>query len=152
MARLSEEIKRATRNEAPLSVMMLDIDHFKSINDTHGHLAGDRVLVQVARVFRGLSRESDVVVRYGGEEFLILLPGADGKSALAMARRTCDAVSGLVIESAQVKVQVTVSIGLACFRDEGAETPEALLAKADGALYRAKQGGRNQVQCCLTAD
>jgi len=151
MARLSEEVKRAKRNDAPLSVMMIDLDHFKSVNDSYGHLVGDRVLVQVAGVFREFSRESDVVVRYGGEEFLMLLPATNGGNALIMAKRICNEVSRLVIQNAPARLRVTLSIGLSCFPDEETETPEALLAKADGALYRAKQGGRNQVQYCLSS-
>lgn len=145
MSRLLEEMQRAKRIDSALSVMMIDIDHFKSINDTHGHLVGDRVLVQVAGAIRGISRESDVVVRYGGEEFLILSPGADGDNAVNMAQRFCDAVSKLVIKNAQLRLQVTVSIGLARFPADEEGTPEAVLSKADEALYRAKQAGRNQV-------
>lgn len=146
-ARLSEEFQRAVRAETPLSVLMLDIDHFKAINDTHGHLIGDRVLAQVAQVLQQLSRESDIAVRYGGEEFFILLPGANCDNAQALAERIRRAVADLVIDHAGMALRVTISIGLSSLPEAAANTPEILITQADTALYQAKQGGRNRV-CC----
>ncbi|EIC21337.1 diguanylate cyclase (GGDEF) domain-containing protein [Thiorhodovibrio frisius] len=151
MARLSEEFQRATRGDAALSLLMLDIDHFKDVNDTHGHLIGDRVLIEVAQTLKGLSREGDIVLRYGGEEFLMLLPGATNDSGRILAERICHAIADQVVETAQLRLQVTISIGLACFPDQDAETPEALIALADRALYQAKEAGRNRVQTCMPA-
>ncbi|MBK5969422.1 MULTISPECIES: GGDEF domain-containing protein [Thiorhodovibrio] len=148
MARLHEEFQRANRSDSDLSLLMLDIDHFKAVNDDHGHLIGDRVLVEVSQTLKRLSRQGDIVLRYGGEEFLILLPGADGKAARALAERICEAVADQVVETAKLRLQVTISIGLACFPAQDADSPDELIAAADSALYQAKQAGRNRVQQC----
>lgn len=151
IARLGEEFQRASRAETPLSVLMLDIDHFKTINDDHGHLIGDRALVQVAQKLQHLAREGDVALRYGGEEFLILLPGATTDNAAALAERIRRSIRNLVIDSAGAKLRLTISIGVACFPEHHADAPEGLIALADAALYQAKKAGRDRVQCCLAA-
>jgi two-component system cell cycle response regulator len=127
--------------------MMLDLDHFKTINDTYGHGAGDAVLRLVARRLRAQLRSGDLLARIGGEEFLVALPDADRAAALDCAERLRHAVSGTPFEIGRdgVAVRVTMSVGLALSRGAGGESPECLIARADGALYGAKSGGRDKV-------
>jgi diguanylate cyclase (GGDEF)-like protein/PAS domain S-box-containing protein len=139
-ATLRTELERARQSGRPLSVIMLDVDHFKKFNDTHGHDQGDRVLRMIGRAIKAALREYDVPCRYGGEEFSIVLPdtGALGASAVA-ERLRCD------VEAMRVDgLQVTISLGIACYPDIAAETPEILVLAADEALYRSKDGGRNR--------
>jgi diguanylate cyclase (GGDEF)-like protein len=142
LGRLREEFARAVRAEAPLGVLMVDLDHFKTINDTYGHLVGDRLLRSVAGACRRVIREGDVLVRYGGEEFLVLLPGAGRDDVVQVGERIRRAIAETVVEDGESRISVTVSIGAATYRD-GSESPEALIALADRALYEAKDGGRN---------
>jgi len=144
LGRLREEYARAVRAEAPLAILMVDLDHFKAVNDTYGHLVGDRVLRAVAGACRRVIREGDVLVRYGGEEFLVLLPGAGREDVAEVGERIRRAVSETVVEDADSRVSVTVSTGAATYRD-AVDSPDALIALADGALYEAKDGGRNQL-------
>ena len=144
LGRLREEYSRAVRAEGPFGVLMLDIDHFKAVNDTYGHLVGDRVLRGVAAACRRVLREGDVLVRYGGEEFLVLLPGAGRDDVAKVGERIRRAVSETAIEDGSSRVAVTVSLGASTFGDH-VETPEALVALADRALYDAKDGGRNRL-------
>ena len=144
LGRLREEYSRAVRAEAPFGILMVDIDHFKAVNDTYGHLVGDRVLRAVAGACRRVVREGDVLVRYGGEEFLVLLPGAGRDDVLQIAERIRRAVSETTVEDGTSRLNVTVSVGATTFRDT-VETPEALVALADRALYDAKDGGRNRL-------
>ena len=144
LGRLREEYSRAVRAEAPFGILMVDIDHFKAVNDTYGHLVGDRVLRAVAGACRRVVREGDVLVRYGGEEFLVLLPGAGRDDVLQIAERIRRAVSETTVEDGASRLNVTVSVGATTFRDT-VETPEALVALADRALYDAKDGGRNRL-------
>jgi two-component system, cell cycle response regulator len=138
---LDEETARANRYRAPLSAMMLDIDHFKTINDTHGHDAGDAVLVELARRLGGSLRQVDRLARFGGEEFVVVAPGIGLPAALDLAERLRSRVAG---EDFMVVGRVTVSIGVAAHQPgEGAES---LVKRADEALYRAKAGGRNKVE------
>jgi diguanylate cyclase (GGDEF)-like protein len=149
--RLVEEIARARRQGSRLSVMYLDIDHFKQINDSIGHQAGDEVLREVATRIKNELRLSDALARFGGEEFVGLLVEADRDSAALVAKRVRMGVAGVPVELADgVQVTVTVSIGVAtlgdCARDEPLEAiAQLLLAQADAALYQAKQGGRDRV-------
>jgi two-component system cell cycle response regulator len=144
LGRLREEYSRAVRAEGPLGVLMLDIDHFKAVNDTYGHLVGDRVLRAVAGAARRVSREGDVLVRYGGEEFLVLLPGAGRDDVVQAGERIRRAVSETTVDDGTVRIGVTISVGAASYGDS-VDTPEALVALADRALYAAKDGGRNRV-------
>ncbi len=144
LGRLREEYSRAVRAEAPFGILMVDIDHFKAVNDTYGHLVGDRVLRAVAGACRRVVREGDVLVRYGGEEFLVLLPGAGRDDVMQIAERIRRAVSETTVEDGASRLNVTVSVGATTFRDT-VETPEALVALADRALYEAKDGGRNRL-------
>jgi two-component system, cell cycle response regulator len=145
--RLSEELERARRYGLPLSIALCDLDHFKAINDTYGHLAGDSVLVHVAEVLRQHARTADVIGRYGGEEFLVLLPNTDSESALRAAARLREA---LVLHPAAMgegaQLEVTGSLGVAAASELPPEAgPDALLALADKRLYEAKAAGRNRV-------
>ena len=144
LGRLREEYSRAVRAEAPFGILMVDIDHFKAVNDTYGHLVGDRVLRAVAGACRRVVREGDVLVRYGGEEFLVLLPGAGRDDVLQIGERIRRAVSETTVEDGASRLNVTVSVGATTFRDT-VETPDALVALADRALYEAKDGGRDRL-------
>ena len=130
-------------NHKPLSVLFMDLDWFKRINDTHGHPCGDECLRKVAATLRAELRPQDVFGRYGGEEFLVLLPGQDAASARLVGERLRQAVEDAVVDWQGESLRFTVSIGLAVLRD--GDDPEKLLARADKALYRAKREGRNRV-------
>ncbi len=144
LARLREEFSRAVRAENPLGVLMLDIDRFKTVNDTYGHVVGDRVLRAVAAACRRVLREGDVLIRYGGEEFLVLLPGAGPADVRHIGDRVRRAVAETSVEDGELRVGVTVSLGGATYR-ESTDSTDALVALADGALYEAKEGGRNRL-------
>lgn len=142
------EIVRARRTGVPLALILVDIDHFKRVNDTYGHLVGDQVLAQVAATLRGQLRDYDVVGRFGGEEFVVLLPGADVHEARRVAERLRTRVGRMVVAAEQATVAVTVSAGVAIMSIHGDDLIE-LLAAADLALYRAKELGRDRI--CLPA-
>jgi two-component system cell cycle response regulator len=141
---LGRELARAEREGAPLAAMMADLDHFKLVNDRHGHLTGDAVLEEVARRMSGCLRPYDYVGRYGGEEFLIVLPGLSSENASQLAERIRLAVSAEPIAAGEFPVRVTVSLG-ATTATRGS-TPEEVIRLADAALYRAKELGRNRVE------
>ncbi len=149
--RLKEELARASRDHSTLVCLMLDIDHFKRINDTYGHAAGDEVLREVAHRIETQVRASDVAARYGGEEFVVLLPATDGDAAISLAERIRRTISANeVAVNAETGETITASIGIAtCVvpssSDDLKTLGESLLARADVALYRAKSNGRNQV-------
>jgi two-component system, cell cycle response regulator len=147
LSRLAEELERAQRYGTKLSIILCDIDHFKRINDTYGHLVGDEVLRQVAQVLLSGCRSADLVGRYGGEEFLLLLPHTALERAVSTARRLQEKLAcGDMIEAADPDLIVTASFGVAC--DEEVETTravDALLSLADERLYEAKGAGRNRV-------
>ena len=142
--RLAQELERARRYQEPLSVLMLDLDHFKRVNDEHGHLAGDQVLADFADRVRAVVRRADLLVRWGGEEFLLLLPETDAEAAYVTAERVRTHVSGrpFVLEDG-TRLAQTVSLGLATW--DGEEAHDALLARADAAVYAAKDAGRDTV-------
>jgi diguanylate cyclase (GGDEF)-like protein len=142
------EISRAQRTAEPLAVLIIDIDHFKRVNDTHGHLVGDQVLIAVAATLVGQLRDYDVVGRFGGEEFVVLLPGADTVEACRVAERLRNRVRRLAVAAEDGTATVTVSVGVSLLRTHGQDLIE-LLAAADLALYRAKESGRDRV--CLPA-
>ena len=122
---------------------MVDIDHFKQINDTHGHVAGDEVLRKLAMELRNHIRHPDVIGRYGGEEFLVVLPHSTIKAAAEQAERLCNYVQSLVIPSGENEIRITVSMGVAQYRIHR-EDWQSFLSRADAALYQAKNGGRNR--------
>ncbi len=142
------EIVRAQRTGNPLALVLVDIDHFKKVNDTYGHLVGDQVLAEVAATLRTQLREYDVVGRFGGEEFVVLLPGADVHEARRVAERLRVRVGRMAVPTEQAAVTVTVSAGVAILNIHGEDLLE-LLAAADLALYRAKELGRDRI--CLPA-
>jgi diguanylate cyclase (GGDEF)-like protein len=144
--RLGEEFKRARRYGMPLSVMMLDLDHFKQVNDKYGHDCGDQVLAEFACVLTDNAREIDIVGRYGGEEFLIVLPNTDAIRAAVVAERIRKAAEEQVYRYKEFLVRITVSIGLASFpANPSVRTDADLLRASDEALFRAKQTTRNKV-------
>jgi diguanylate cyclase (GGDEF)-like protein len=146
--RLDREWAIATRAGTPLACLVIDIDHFKRVNDTHGHDVGDHVLQATAAVLRDTLRQGDVVCRLGGEEFVVIGPGMDRDQATACAERLRAAAERNVLEVANGKLRVTLSIGVAV-RTARTQNPAGLLKAADEATYAAKQGGRNRV--CLAA-
>jgi two-component system cell cycle response regulator len=142
--RFGQAWAQAARGDAALSCIMLDIDHFKRCNDTYGHAAGDAVLVEVARRIRTHVRPYDVCARFGGEEFVIICPGADLPTACEIGERVRTAVEGAPVRTGGETIQPTISVGVAT-RDAAFANPDALIAAADGMLYAAKENGRNQV-------
>lgn len=144
---LHREAERAVRHNKPLSVIMLDLDHFKQINDTFGHLAGDHVLRAAANAIKTCSRQSDLCFRYGGEEFLIVVDETDAQTALQICERIRQNIETQAIYFGQNKIPVTASFGSATYRT--GEALETLVSRADKALYSAKEGGRN---CSVAED
>ena len=142
---LAARSREAQRYRRPLSLLLIDIDHFKKVNDTHGHPAGDAVLRGVAAVARAQSRETDLVARYGGEEMALVLPETDAAGASVIAERLRAAVEGTAHGTEHGTLRVTISVGVATWPG-GGQTPDELLTTADRALYRAKQTGRNRVE------
>ncbi|MDP6622663.1 MAG: diguanylate cyclase [Alphaproteobacteria bacterium] len=151
---LDQEWRRAMRNNAWLSLLMIDIDHFKPFNDNYGHGAGDDCLISVARALEAtLKRPADHVARYGGEEFACVLPETDAKGAAQMAETLCHVVRDLSLkhEFSLVGDTVTVSVGGASLQPAAGSDPGGLLEIADGRLYAAKSAGRNQSICAAPA-
>lgn len=150
--RLQEELLRAQRHGLPLSLMLLDIDFFKKVNDTWGHQNGDIVLRHLARLLVDTLRQTDLVARFGGEEFVLLLPHTQQSDARMLAervRRTVEQTPVLITTSnnSYQELRVTISIGLSCMQQEGDNCCD-MLERADKALYHAKQSGRNKVISC----
>ncbi len=145
--RLTEEFQRAKRHNEPLSVVMIDADHFKSVNDTHGHLFGDVVLHRLAEIIRDSVREIDIVARYGGEEFLVILPRTHFSGALAVADRIWRCVKEARFTDNTTEHNMTVSLGLSFYPNARVHTVDDLVRCADEALYRAKREGRDRI--CL---
>lgn len=145
MKRLEEETARSRRFDQPLSVLMMDVDHFKKVNDTWGHAMGDAVLRNMGAFLKKSLRETDVAARYGGEEFTVILPNTPLEGAATVAENLRQGFAALLHEHDGEKIQRTISLGVACLGSGDARDQEALLKAADEALYRAKEGGRNQV-------
>jgi diguanylate cyclase (GGDEF)-like protein len=141
--RLVEAFEESRDLGRPLAVVLCDLDHFKRINDTHGHAAGDRALQATARVLLGPSRGGDFCARYGGEEFVLVLEGSDGEAALEIAERLRRRVEQLALDVEGGKIELTMSFGVAAFPALAVRSAEELLELADGALYTAKRLGRN---------
>lgn len=144
---LDRELARCQREGQPLSLMLIDLDHFKKINDTYGHQAGDEVLRQLADMLGAQARMADVACRYGGEEFLLLLPGMTQAVAMDKAERWRTEFSQNTIAFGEFRLQATLSIGVATYPGHGT-TAQSLIRSADEALYLAKTGGRNRVAAC----
>jgi diguanylate cyclase (GGDEF)-like protein len=143
--RLTLETQKAFRSGAPLSLIMVDIDHFKKVNDTFGHTEGDKVLREISYLLRTSVRKKDVVARYGGEEFVLILPEAGTEESLAIAERIRRTVEKKPFEVGAIQLKLTVSLGISRFPDDRPASKEELIRMADLALYDAKRGGRNQV-------
>jgi diguanylate cyclase (GGDEF)-like protein len=141
---LEYELARSKRYERPLSIIMMDIDSFKNINDTYGHLAGDHILKAVARIAHGTVRSVDNLIRWGGEEFIVLLPDTELKEALQVAERLREAIAAAPIKIPNAELNVTASFGVAR-KDDNTPDLETLLARADQAMYISKYMGRNRV-------
>jgi two-component system cell cycle response regulator len=149
---LRRELHRGQREHTPVGVVMADLDHFKKVNDTHGHLTGDAVLREAAHRMAASVRGYDAVGRYGGEEFLIVVPTSDEMGTLAQAERIRQSIEGIPIATPAGEMRVTASFGLAVSSDAEPAEPEALVHAADTALYRAKQAGRNRTELATAAD
>ena len=147
MERFFEEMAWSVRYKEPLSLMMLDIDFFKKINDTYGHGCGDEILKQISNALLSVLRTEDIVARYGGEEFIILLPNTNPEGALTAAEKLRVTVQdkNFLCESGDIRLSVTISIGVTTYNGETELSPDRLIGQADGALYSAKEGGRNRV-------
>ncbi len=144
--RALSELEYARRKGVPLGLVVIDLDRFKRVNDQHGHAVGDALLRHVARVLGEALRPSDVVARYGGEEFCVLLRDADAGAATAVARRLAGAIRRAEMLAAGTRVPMTASMGVASFDPASDEEWEALFRRADAAMYRAKEGGRDRVE------
>ncbi|MEW5825489.1 MAG: diguanylate cyclase [Candidatus Bipolaricaulota bacterium] len=145
MTRLHEEFDRAVRMNAPLGVLMFDLDHFKQVNDTYGHLVGDRVLVTVAGIAKSVLRDGDVLIRYGGEEFLAVLPAASSEDVRQIAERLRHAVEEAAIADGPRSVRTTISLGGSSYPNHNVQKDSDLVHLADEALFRAKDAGRNRL-------
>ncbi len=140
---LDREFELARRQKMPLSAIMVDIDHFKLINDTHGHQVGDAVLSSFANCIKSVARKSDIVFRYGGEEFVIILSNTSLEGAALLSERIRKAVESVKIDAIKEDLNITASFGVAGLKNQ--EMPGKLLERVDQAMYSAKQNGRNQV-------
>jgi two-component system, cell cycle response regulator len=141
---LRRESSRQLRDGGSFGIVLLDVDHFKSVNDTYGHLCGDVVLQEVVRRVNSTVRAYDTVGRYGGEEFLIVAPSSSGEGVLRLSERIRLAIEEKPIATEAGEISVTVSLGLAVSSDMAHLDPKMMLSTADGALYRAKAEGRNR--------
>jgi diguanylate cyclase (GGDEF)-like protein len=146
------EVERSQRYELPMSVVAMDVDHFKQLNDTYGHAAGDRVLVTVADAMRSLLRSTDHLGRFGGDEFMLLLPETGMAGARDLAERLRERVDSITVEFQGKRIEVHASFGVATMeaaRIGDIDSWETLLQRADAALYRAKEGGRNRIEAAV---
>lgn len=142
---LRKEFAYCLRHQVPLSLVMLDIDHFKRVNDTYGHPAGDFILQKVAQRISETVRQEDLFARYGGEEFALLLRESNAEKAIRCAERCRKAIDSAELAFSGTPIKVTISLGVATLFDSDFASPEDLIATADRYLYRAKHGGRNRV-------
>jgi len=147
MVRLTEEFSRAVRNNIPLGIIMFDIDHFKAINDTYGHTVGDRALVNISKISRMAIREGDFLIRFGGEEFLVILPGASKDDTQFVAERLRHMVEDSSINHGSQQIKITISAGYSSYPENDVVDENTLVTIADKALYTAKETGRNKVVC-----
>jgi diguanylate cyclase (GGDEF)-like protein len=150
-AALRREVSRSRRYRVPVSLIFLDLDGFKSVNDRHGHLWGSRTLIEVGAVIRSVVREIDVVSRFGGDEFTVILPQTDARGARVIAERLRQRIAATVFLRAHgLEVKLTASFGIATYPDHG-RTEEDLVNRADQAMYAAKEAGKNRVQSARNA-
>ncbi|MEJ2589465.1 MAG: diguanylate cyclase [Deltaproteobacteria bacterium] len=145
MEALAQEMERTRRYHTPLAICMMDLDHFKEVNDQHGHAAGDAVLSKIGEFLKEGKRQSDIVCRYGGEEFLLILPNTERKGAIQLCERLRERVAEHHFELEGGTTRITISIGLSQYNENTDQSLGELLKRADNALYRAKEAGRNRV-------
>lgn len=150
-ARLIQDIKQYEKFQTELSVILFDVDHFKFVNDTYGHQAGDNVLSLLAEITQKAIRSNDIVARYGGEEFVILLPNTGKNGSQVIAEKLRLAIEEAAFDTQSHKIQITVSLGVACISDIPNPNLDSLVKSADDALYYAKHNGRNQVSYMQTS-
>jgi diguanylate cyclase (GGDEF)-like protein len=143
--RLRTELRQAKRRANTLAILAIDLDHFKEINDTHGHPFGDLVLTDLAAIMRATARDTDAVARLGGDEFIVVLPDTGWEGALIFAERMRRRVDEHVFASATASMRITISVGVALARGTDAVSPAMLLQEADQSLYKAQSAGRNRV-------
>lgn len=143
--RLDSELRFALRHNTPLALLMFDLDHFKAVNDSHGHIAGDRALVEFSEHIRSSIRNEDVFARYGGEEFAIISRGIRREDARLFAERLRLEVGRLKFDHDGVVISFTASVGVSTLPENPVSSPDEMITSADRALYKAKQAGRNQV-------
>jgi two-component system, cell cycle response regulator len=144
--RFSTMLGRAERHQMRVAFILTDIDHFKKINDTHGHPVGDQVLKRVARILKASARKIDIVARYGGEEFALVLDGTDRAGARQLAERIRQEVGAQTHDGAKGVFRATLSLGVAVYPEDG-KTKQELISNADQSLYAAKHNGRNRTVC-----
>ncbi len=149
---IEREFARSRRERVLFSVAMVDLDHFKAVNDSHGHMGGDAVLREVAGRLRDSLRPYDSIIRYGGEEFLLVLPGCDSSNAAVVAERACEAIDREPMNTSEGLIHVTVSIGVVTNAHASGVGQDALIKAVDAALYRAKRSGRNRVEIAAAID
>jgi two-component system, cell cycle response regulator len=142
---LHEEYERSKRSGDAMAVAMLDLDRFKQVNDTYGHPTGDVILYETARILRETAREIDMVGRYGGEEFIVILPGSDEDAAAQFAERVRVAIAEHIFRDEETEVQMTMSGGVASYPHDDGDDPDLLIKRADEALYHAKNSGRDRI-------
>jgi diguanylate cyclase (GGDEF)-like protein len=142
---LDEEMERARRYKATFSLVMFDIDHFKKFNDTYGHVQGDIIIKEIARILTQSVRQVDFPARYGGEEFAVILPSVEAKGALVVAERLRRRVEKHDFPGESGPLHVTISVGVAEFDQEGTYAATEIVREADKALYQSKERGRNRV-------
>jgi diguanylate cyclase (GGDEF)-like protein len=147
--RLGVETQKSFCSSTPLSLVMVDIDHFKKVNDTFGHTAGDQVLCKTSSLLKNSIRKKDMVARYGGEEFMLILPETGLEESFLIAERIRRLVENTSFEIGQAQVNLTISMGISNFPSHRAKSKEELVRMTDQALYDAKRGGRNKV--CIFA-
>jgi len=146
MELLELEFQRASRYQARFAFLMIDLDHFKNVNDNYGHLMGDRVLYEIAQILQESLRINDVVGRYGGEEFTLFMPETDLKGALVVAERYRKRIEDFVLVEKSHRLKVTISMGVAFYPHPGLNSVDDLIRLSDNALYKAKRNGRNRVE------
>ncbi|MCK5092082.1 MAG: diguanylate cyclase, partial [Gammaproteobacteria bacterium] len=144
MEALYKELSRSFRQQQPLCIAMCDIDFFKKINDNYGHMAGDKVLQTLAKLVQENIRETDLLTRYGGEEFVIIMPDTDQKAAMGVAEKLRVETENCAFHYRDTRVDITISCGITEFKDKNKDNPKTIFERADAALYKAKDAGRNR--------
>lgn len=150
LSRFKDEFSRSIRTNSPLGVALLDLDHFKKVNDNYGHLAGDKVLVSCAKLIKNALRDGDVLLRYGGEEFLLVLPGASLNDTLIISEKVRRIIEESQVIYGDFKIKITCSMGFASIPEANILSEEVLLSRVDDALYQSKNNGRNQISQAKT--